>query len=158
MFKMSHLPEPVQLPCIVIIISYGAYYCTFAKDQVVTWDILWIYFILNLIPDGRSPLVDGDNNRQASYCRFVYISCKFITINLLQYIKSLGFHLNIHVKDWFHWPKTQSVCKKDTSDDQSFALNMDKTVENLRKQNGKERTRVVSSTGVKQMNFGSLVD
>ena len=33
---------------------------------------------------------------------------------------------------------------------------IDKTVGNFRKQNGKERTRVVCSRDVKQMNIGSL--
>ena len=35
---------------------------------------------------------------------------------------------------------------------------IDKIVENLQKQNGKERTKVVCSRDVKQMNIGSLAD
>ena len=40
----------------------------------------------------------------------------------------------------------------------SSALKIDKTVENLRKQNGKERTRVVCSRDVKEMNIGRKGD
>ena len=40
----------------------------------------------------------------------------------------------------------------------SSAPKIDKTVENLRKQNGKEKTRAVCNTEVKQNNIGSLVD
>ena len=40
----------------------------------------------------------------------------------------------------------------------SSAPKIDKTVENLRKQNGKERTRAVCNREVKQNNIGSLVD
>ena len=40
----------------------------------------------------------------------------------------------------------------------SSSPKIDKIVENLRKQNGKERTKEVCSRDVKQMNIGSLAD
>ena len=40
----------------------------------------------------------------------------------------------------------------------SFALKIDKNVENLQKHNGKERTKIVCSKDSEQMNIGILAD
>ena len=69
-----------------------------------------------------------------------------------------------------HRPMYTKRMQKNTEDDQSVGIGVirlypfssapkiDKTVEKFRKQNGKERTRVVCSRDVKQMNIGRLVD
>ena len=58
---------------------------------------------------------------------------------------------------------TQSLRKKDTADDQSFGVGVIRfhLLQKCRKfanSNGKERTRVLCSRDVKQMNIGSLAD